>query len=158
MERLLAHRGELLAGEAVAQRAPGVHVLDRGDAQHAPVGVERVVLASRVVDVLEHLAAAHALGAAAVRAGGGEHLRELGAAVRLGDDLAAAAGLGVAVVGVLADQAHRPELHDDRARRLEPRVGLRVGERVTVRRIGVALEDGKREDAHEIGPAPPGRI
>src|SRR5690606_6533380 len=78
-----------------------------------------ILEAARVLDVLEHLLAGDALGAAGVGAGAGEHLPDLGAAERADHDLAAAAGLGVTLPGELADHLHRAEAHDDGLRRLE---------------------------------------
>src|SRR5262249_26011563 len=74
---------------------------------------------------------------------------ELGAAVGAGDELGAAPRFGGAVVGVLADEAHRAEADDN---------GLGSGEflvRLAVALVfgNVALELRQWKDRHEMGSA-----
>jgi hypothetical protein len=90
-----------------------VEVFAGGDAEDAAFGGEGVVAPAGVLDVLEHLLAGDALGAGGVRAGAGEHLADLGPAVGADDELGAAAGLGLAVVGEFADELHCAEADDD---------------------------------------------
>ena len=122
----------------------GVHVVFGGDSEDAAVGGEGVVAAAGVVDVLEHLLSGDAFSAAGVGAGGGEHLGDLGAPMGADDDLAAAAGLGVAVVGELADLEHGAVSDDHGFGGREFLVGLAVG--LVGEEIGLELWEG--EDGH----------
>ncbi len=122
-----------------------VHVFHGGDAQHAAIGEEGIVAAAAVVDVLEHLLARDALGATGVGAGAGEHLADLGTAMGADDDLGAAAGLGGAVVGELADELHRAEANDHGLGSLEGFVGLAV-RLLLFLQVGFELWEG--EDGH----------
>jgi hypothetical protein len=122
----------------------GVEVFEGGDAEDAALGEEGVVLAAGVFDVAEHLLAGDGLGATGVGAGGGEHLGEFGAAMGFDDEFGAAAGLGGAVVGELADHFHGAEADDDGLGGLEGVVGLFVG-------FEVGFELGEGEDGHGAG-------
>jgi hypothetical protein len=101
-----------------------VHVLDGRDAQGFAFGVEGVVLAAGVLDVVEHLLSGDALGAAGVGARAGEHLADLGAAMGADDNLGAAAGRDAAGVGVLADEFEIAKAHDHGLGRLQLFVDL----------------------------------
>jgi hypothetical protein len=79
-----------LGPDAVAgllDRRLACDVLCSGDAQDPAIGEERVIAPTRVLDVLEHVLAADALGAAAVGTRAGEHLTDLGPAVGPNDHL-----------------------------------------------------------------------
>ena len=137
----LLHRGRL-------DRGPVVEILDRRHPEDASVGSERIVLAARGLDVVEHLRPRDRLAAAGVRAGRGQHLDQFGPSVGLRHHLRAAAGFGVPGIGVLGDATHRPHSHHDGGRRLEAGILLRVGHRLTAGGIGILFEDGQGKDGH----------
>ena len=143
-----AHATKAGARLVIARRR-GVEILDRSNAQHFAVGLERILAAAGVLDVVQHLRPRNTLAAARIRASQREHLRDLDGAESPHHQLRSAARLRVAAIRILADQLHPPELHDDRCRRLQARVGLFVGQLGAEFGVRVSLKHGKRKDRHK---------
>ena len=109
--RLSTNGMQFSVHEPVAHGRPGIHVFHRCHAQDPPVGVERVILATRIVHIFKHFMPTDALGTTTVGAGGGEHLRDLSATMSARNHPASTARLRRAVVGIFANQFDRSELH-----------------------------------------------
>ncbi len=126
----------------------GMQVLGRCNSEHPTLRMKRIVLATRPIDVVQHLLAGYRFATPGVRTACRYGLGQFHAPVCPYDEFRTTPGFQIEGIPVFPDHLHVPEPDDDALGRLDCSMLLLEGQGIAVRRIGIRFKDGQWGNGH----------